>query len=260
MRDLARTQADFSAAMRATAAPPGLRGEPALAARRFEVYRNNVRLLRMNALAAAYPVVRSIAGADFFTGTARCYALGHDSAGGDLNEYGEAFAGFLAAFEPARELPYLPDVARLEWLAHRAYYAADAVAIEPARLAGLAQHQWGSLRFELQPAAALLRSPWPLARIWEVNQPGYTGEMAVDFTAAEHFALLTRPGFEVAVCSISAGEYAFLKALSSGFTLTVAVDAALAAAADFDLSLALTNAVKRGVFADFSVAAEPAAD
>ena len=29
-------------------------------------------------------------------------------------------------FRTRRTFPYLPDVARMEWLAHRAYYAADA--------------------------------------------------------------------------------------------------------------------------------------
>ena len=53
-------------------------------------------------------------------------SLAHPSRSGDLNDYGEDFADFLADYPHARELSYLPDVARLEWLVQIVYYAADA--------------------------------------------------------------------------------------------------------------------------------------
>ena len=50
--------------------------------------------------------------------------------------YGDEFADFIAAFEPARELPYLADVARLEAARTRAYHAADATPLDAGRLRG----------------------------------------------------------------------------------------------------------------------------
>jgi len=40
-----------------------------------------------------------------------------------LAEYGDGFADFLAGFAPAQSLPYLADVARLEWAINAAYHA-----------------------------------------------------------------------------------------------------------------------------------------
>ena len=40
--------------------------------------------------------------------------------------YGESFPDFIEAFEPARELAYLPDVARLESAWVESYHAAEA--------------------------------------------------------------------------------------------------------------------------------------
>jgi hypothetical protein len=251
MSELAWLQEDFSAALTGVA-PPGfvLRGDPEVGARRFSVYRNNVRLMRMNALTAAYPLIRNIVGAEFFTGLARQFAIGHDSQSGDLNEYGALFDEFLQAFEPARELPYLPDVVRLEWRLHRAYYAADAAAFDPARLAAVPQERWGELRFRLHPAHALLRSPWPLARIREVNLPEYAGEMAVDFAGAENFVLVTRPDYDPTVASLAAGEFAWLDALARGLTLAQALQCAGAIQPDFDLAQALQDALRRRVLVD----------
>ncbi len=252
MSELARLQEDFSAAL-AGAAPSGvgLRGDPELGARRFAVYRNNVRLMRINALTAAYPLIRNIVGEEFFTGLARQYAIGHDSESGDLNEYGEWFGEFLQAFEPARELPYLAvDVARLEWSVHCAYYAADAAAFDPARLLAVPEERWGELRFRLHPAHALLRSAWPLARIREVNLPGYTGEMAVDFSGTESFIQVTRPDYDTMVASLGAGEFAWLDALACGLTLDQALQRAAASQPDFDLAQALQDALRRRVLVD----------
>ena len=92
---------------------------------------------------------------------------------------GERLAAFVAAFPHTQDLPYLPDVARMEWLAHRAYYAADGTAFDPARLAGVPPSRWIDLRPALAPACALLESDWPLARIWTVHQDDFAGAIDV---------------------------------------------------------------------------------
>ena len=259
MSELARLQADFSAALAAPAAtlamPAGLRDTmagPAQTARRFALYRNNVRLARMNALAGAYPVIRNIVGEEFFTGLAREYAGGHESAGGDLNAYGARFAAFLGSFAPVAELPYLPDVARLEWQAHLAYYAADAAPFDANRLAGVPEGQWAALRFRLHPATTALRSGWPVARIWEINQPAYCGEMAMDLRPQTTYALVHRPVYDVRVAPLLAGEYSLITALAADCPLGDALAQAAAAQPDFDPAAALQALVRRALIRDFS--------
>ncbi|MDB5804072.1 MAG: hypothetical protein JWN73_1394 [Betaproteobacteria bacterium] len=253
MADLAQLQAQFSAALATDAAPAGLRGESGKAARRFALYRNNVRLARMNVLSGVYPVVRSIVGDEFFDSLTRAYAIGHASESGDLNQYGADFNVFLARFAPAAALPYLPEAARLDWLAHCSYYAADAAPLDPARLADLSEAQWGALRLRLAPAVTAAAFIWPVARIWEVNQPGYAGEMAVDLQPRASYALVYRPHYEVQVAELSAGEHAFIAALAAGRTLEQALNQAglhAAFGAGFDPGTALQQALRRGLVSD----------
>jgi len=252
MSDLAKTQAAFSTALATGALPAGLRGEAMQTARRFAVYRNNVRLARMHALTGAYPVLRNIVGEEFFNRLAREYALGHESESGDLNQYGADFNVFLAGFAPVAELPYLPEVARLEWLTHCSYYAADAVPLARARLAALHESQWGALRLPLAPAVTAAAFIWPVARIWEVNQPGYSGAMQVDLQPVPSYALVYRLQYEVQVAALSAGEHAFIVALGAGRTLAQALRQA-SLHAGFDPGIALQQALQRGLISDFDI-------
>ncbi|MGB8434672.1 MAG: DNA-binding domain-containing protein [Burkholderiales bacterium] len=237
---------------RTTAVAPLFRGPAETIPARLAAYRGNVLGNCANALAAAYPIVRKIVGAEFFEATAREYARVHPSTSGDLNEYGDALAVFLAAFPHTRDLPYLPDVARMEWLAHRAYYAADGAPFDPARLAGLPPERWGALRPVLASGCALLVSDWPLARIWTVHQDDYAGEFVVDLDAGPDRVLVHRPHWAAAVQAIGAGDHRFLAAALENARLGDALEAAAAEDSGFDPATALARWVDAGVVVDFS--------
>lgn len=228
-------QARFVAALAAPAASPGL-----------AAYRSNVFGNWSQALAGAYPIVRKIVGEGFFGGLAREYARAHPSVSGDLNEYGAQLAEFVAAFPHTRDLPYLSDVARMEWLAHRAYYAADPRPLER-EVFNTAFPE--AVRLALAPACALLASNWPLARIWTVHQDDYQGEFDVDLRAGADTILVHRPKWRAQVRSLAPGDYRFLNSVQKRRTLGEALEAAVAEDPDFDPSLALARWVDAEVIA-----------
>ena len=228
MPSVLEMQAQFAAALSAHAASPGL-----------AAYRSNVFGNWTQALAGAYPIVRKIVGEKFFRGLSREYALAHPSASGDLNEYGAQLAAFVADFPHTQDLPYLADVARMEWLAHRAYYAKDPA---PLRLDGVSE----SSRLALAPSCALLASAWPLARIWTVHQDDYEGEIDVDLRAGPQRILVYRPRWRAQVRALAPGDYGFLDFARQGRTLAQALEAAVAADPAFDASLALAGWVDAG--------------
>lgn len=231
---------------------PLVRGEPRTALERLAVYRGNVTGSSAKALANAYPVVRAIVGEEFFDGLAREYARAHPATSGDLNEYGGQLAEFVAAFVHTQDLPYLPDVARMEWVAHRAYYAADAAPLDPARLAAVPEADYAELRPTLAPACALFASPWPLARIWTVHQDDYAGEFEVDLDSGPDRILIHRPRWRAVVQSLALGEYRFLGCALEGEPLGHALAAALAEDPAFDLPAALARWVAAGVIVDLA--------
>lgn len=227
-------------------------GTAASLAPRLALYRGNVEANARKALAAAYPVIEQLVGAEFFSGLAREYCRRSPSREGDLTRYGDAFAEFLRDFEHVRELPYLADVAGLEWAVHCAHYAADADRFDALQLASRPDEEWGTLRVRLHPACAVLASPWPLARIWSVHQREHVGDRTVPFDEATHRCLVYRPQWRVQVGELGAGEHAFLEAALEGATLHRCVDEAVFADAAFDLGSALAAWIEARVIVDLS--------
>jgi len=103
------------------AVPAAIRGAARRRAdRRFAVHRNNVVVGLINALAERFPVVSRLVGDEFFRAMARLYATMRPPASPLMMLYGETFPEFIDAFAPAAALPYLGDIARLEYARGRA--------------------------------------------------------------------------------------------------------------------------------------------
>jgi hypothetical protein len=232
---------------------PIFAGHPATVVERIAVYRGNVIGASVKALANVYAVIAKIVGAGFFEGMAREYLRRHPSVSGDLNALGAHFADFVAEFPHVQDLPYLPDVARMEWRAHLAYYAPDDALLDLARFAAVPPDAHARLRLTLAAGSALLESPWPLARIWEVHQDDYAGEFAVDLASGPERILVHRPRFRVHVEALTPGAFAFLQHAHAGAPLAESLEAALVAEANFDFAGALTHWVEGRVICAFDL-------
>ena len=252
MADLAALQAAFAAVLRGADAPPGLLRDHADLARRVAVYRNNLDAGARKALEGAYPVIRQLVGEDFFSALARAFRRAVRPDSGDLNLYGAALAGFLEDFEHTRELPYLPDVARLEWALHRGHFAPDVAPLDAVALAAVPSHRHGGLRLHLHPACAIVSSAYPVVRIWAVHQPDHAGALAVDFSPGPHHALVHRPRLHAVAGRLEPPAHAFLAATLAGATLQASVEAALSADPGFDLGEALRAWIGARVIVGFS--------
>ena len=244
------TLSGFSAAIRDPdmPAPAGIVGPDGKGAvKRFNVYRNNVTVGLVNALADTFPAVQRLVGEAFFNAVARVYVRTEPPTSPLLFRYGTGFADFLERFEPARTLPYLADVARLEraWL--DAYHAADSAVLDAAELGAVAPEDLALQRFVRHPAAVVLRSRFAAVSIFSANRSG-APVSAIDPDVPED-GLITRAGHDVEIRHLPPGGAAFLNALILGHTLGDAAEAAVAEAEDFDLAAAIAAMLEAGVFA-----------
>jgi len=245
MPELLGFQEDFAAALRDRARTPvvarRLAGADDVIDRRMAIYRANMVAAADKALSAAYPVIRQAVGGEFFHGLAREHQRRTPSTSGDLTGYGAGFDDFLATFEHVQDMPWLPDLARLEWAAHVAYGAADAPAWDVAALAAIPPERQDAIRFRWSPGLAVVRSAYPVVRVWTIHQPGFDGAFEVDWQRAET-ALVARDGFAVTVGDCPPADADFLEASLAGATLADAASAALDRHPDFDLGALLARA------------------
>ena len=238
----------FSAALLSPDAPApslvtGPRGKQA--EKRYNVYRNNVTVSLIEALASIFPAVQRITGPDFFRAMARFHVRGNPPASPLLFEYGRDFPDFIDDYEYAAGMPWLSDVARVErsWL--DAYHAADAPAMQAEALGRVSPEELGALVFTPHPATRLVSSAYPAATIFAMNRDGGTVGRVED--RAED-ALITRVDDEVVVRLLPPGGAAFLGALLDGRRLAVAAASALEAEAAFDLSGMIGVMIAAGAF------------
>lgn len=216
---------------------------------RIGVYRNTVFANYRNALTDTYRVVRELTGAHFFNAAVDAFVGACPSTGGDLNVYGSEFAHFLASYPHRREIAYLPDVARLEWALDEAYRATDPSGSPESTLAALAAvpgHEVARQRFVLDPSCRLLHSPHPIFRIWQVHQAAYAGDGSVDWGSGADYLLIRREGEMPSIERVQPGDHAWLSSLATGADLSVAIEAALALDATFDLGTALRAYIGSG--------------
>ena len=236
MTALALLQRDFMRTLldEACAAAPGI-----------EVYREGVRASRAAALAAAYPVVRRLVGDAFFAEAGRRYAALHASTSGDLGEYGTGFAAFIARYEHAASLPYLPDVAALEWACHECERAPEPAAFDFTALANVAREAQAGLRFTLHPCVRLVASSHPIVSIHAANAPDRDG--TPERTGGAELALVWRRDGEARVDACQADEWRLLQAFSRGESLAQAS----AGVAEARLTQALARWVSCGIISAF---------
>jgi hypothetical protein len=256
MPELLELQTDFAAALRdrdrVVDAGRWLAGDAAAVDRRMAIYRANMVAAADKALSSACPVIRQVVGEEFFHGLAREYQRATPSTSGDLTDFGSTFAEFLASFEHTQSLPWLPDLARLEWAAHRAYGSADAPDWDADALASVAPDRQAAIRFRWSPGLAVIESAYPIVRVWTIHRPGYAGEFSVDWDLAET-ALVARDGFTVGVVECPAADAAFLAASLAGAPLGDATAAALRRHSGFDLGALLGRALAARLICGFDL-------
>lgn len=239
---LRETQNAWRAGLFGRGAPPeGIRAADPPA--RFAIHRGTVMESLVQSLGHAFPVARKIATPDNFRVVALAYIRAEPPQRPVLADYGAGFPDFLAGFPAAvADLPFLPDLARLEWALHTAYFAADAPSLAPQTLGAIAPEHLGSARLALHGAARRVSSAHPVWTAWR-------DEAVPGADLPGQHVLVARPDARVDAYEIEPGDAAFLGEIAAGATLEEAAHAAIAVDARFDFAAILAAHLQRGTFA-----------
>lgn len=224
MPDLATLQSDFVRALLGSdreSAIVAIDAAPASAALLVAVYRNTALSGLCEALRASYPVTERVLGSAFFEQTALAFVRERPPTEPVLARYGAGFPDFLSMLPALVELPYVADLARLEW------------AVDQAPL----DHRCDSRRFtlavgdadaqvSLDPSLGLIVSATAVRAIWTAVAAGEEDGLAsLEWrTGPEHLAISCRDG-EVVVTALSLPAWTVLSALLDGQDLAASVAA-----------------------------------
>ncbi len=250
--DLARFQDAFARAVVEPFSEPGAQVAALVAQPAFAIYRNTIMKGCIDALQANYPAVTKLVGKEWMRAAAAIYVREAPPAEPTLLRYGPSFADFLARFEPAAELPYLPGVAQLDRFWIEAHAAPNEALLDAAAVASLAQD---ALAVTVLHPHAAARWAWfakaPIYTIWSRNRSD------IAYRENPHRkpegALLVRPHDIVQWNEIDAGGCAFLDACAAGRSVAAAANAALNVKSDCDLARLMSTLLSAGAFSGMTI-------
>lgn len=220
----------------------------------FSIYQNSIQGGLQNALIKLFPVCHKLVGNDFFVAMANAYIHSHISKSPDIADYGKHFAKCISEFSPANVLPYLSDVARLEWAWHIAFYARNSGNLDFKKLAECYTNKGEKIIFSLPPNSTLLLSPYPIHLIWKVNQEDYTGEPTVTLENDRKFYLfIWRKNLEMHIDVLTKNEWSILQWIQDKIPLNKLCHNITHSLNDTSLTELLPHLVRKGWIAGFDI-------
>lgn len=179
---------------------------------RLNVYRNNIFMSLMDALADIFPVTQRLVGEDFFRAMAREFIRHHPPKTPVISEYGDELPDFLHHFEPVQSLPYLADVAALEHNLLMLTNDQEHSTLEHAEIAAAFDNASdpSQLRLSLPPNSQIMTSPFAIGSIYQAHHQ--TPMTNVTVKNSEHL-LLSKSDLYGTFHIISKDESVFFSAL-----------------------------------------------
>lgn len=197
---------------------------------RLAVYRNGYPARLLDAMRDVFPAIANICGAPSFADLAGRYLQSRDLSRTALNEIGNEFPDYVAG-DPLRDkLPFLPDLANLEWKVLRSFHACDRPPVDAARFAAWDLDDWDRAVLSFQPSVAVVRSSWPLCDLW-TSRDTPRDEIDIDLIGRPQIVLVHRHGDDVDCTVLEPPAALLLGTLLDGATLGQAMEA-LATCAD----------------------------
>ena len=195
-------------------------------ARNASIHRNNVNHAHSGALAANFPAVRNLLGEQCFDALAALYCVSIAPESAVLAEYGAALPNFIESRAEFAQLPYLPDVAQLEWAANLCLSSA---CDQPLTQAGLALLAQSDANVHLAPVSSLqlLATPYPAQAIRRAAIDGDAVRLSRIEPAPQWLAIFRSFG-GVQVKTLSSGEFSLLSSLGRSICLSTAIADAVA--------------------------------
>jgi hypothetical protein len=197
-------------------------------ATRLAVYTQGYPARIAESLREAFPATAHILGDGSFASLTERYLAQVPAAQRNLNYVGSALPELLKSDPLADELPFLPDLARLEWAVTQCFHGDPADPLDTSQCATWSMDDWASARIGFQPHMDLVCSAWPLSDLREARHTDRP-DIDVDLVDRSDHVLVYRDGFEVVEESVDETEATAIQQLRAGGDLGE-VTASLAAA------------------------------
>ena|SRR3990167_8725614 len=220
---------------------------------RFNIYRNSIRENITGALKSIFSVCCKLVGEEFFHAMIIQFILVESSKSPNLNDYGRVLPEFIENFKPAKELVYLSDMARLEWAWHEVCRAKNTKGFDFIALKNIPEEKQASVVLKLPDASRLLTSPYPIHRIWEINQDDDSGDQNIELSAAVKLIIWRMQDATMRIDVLQEQQWKILQAIHRGNTLGEICEQFSQHKPPIDVGSLLSDIVQHGWLETFTI-------
>lgn len=222
---------------------------------RLRIYRRSGKEIHAAALRTSYPAVLALVGKEWFDQTAAGYRSAYPPDSGNLQQFGSCLGDYLETLPACRDLPYLPDVARLEWLRQQTILAVEPGPIAAEALIEGLKNADDAARIALHPSVHWLGSRHRILTIWGFAMQPSSEQLKLDGVGEN--VVLWREGDAVAMAAPDPASFACITALALGRPLRDACADATALDTSFDLALCIGSLLQHGLMTGIRTVAAP---
>ncbi|WP_019616669.1 DNA-binding domain-containing protein [Psychromonas ossibalaenae] len=172
----------------------------------LQVYRNSFVMGVTEALAVTYQHTLSLVGEEFFNAAARQFILQQPPQENNIMTYGDGFCDFLKSLEQLKEMPYIAETARFEWLLEQtANTHIQTTVLDVDKLGKVQPEQLAEIIFHISQQVTLFHSDQDIQHLYQMLINEQVQE--ADLNRSCCMALKKQPDFSVELIALTAQEY-----------------------------------------------------
>jgi len=185
---------------------------------RWHIYASGYLARIVETLEHDYPAVKRALGNVHFEALTERYLAAHSPRSFDLRYAGDRLASFLEQDPVTAKLPFLPDLAKLEWHLSEAFVAKDPEPLLWSVLQTMAPEAVSDLRLVLNPGTAVIRSDWPIIDIRSLKDKS-DDEVSLGVEGRPSIVLVYRYELQARCRNLDEEDARFIEAAAEGTSL-----------------------------------------
>ena len=148
-------------------APKIVSTEALPAIERLSIYGNAYQSRLVEALASSFPFLHTCLGDDEFYALAATYISQQPSTYRSIRWYGDSFPEFTRQSELYKSLPYIDQIAELDWMMTLVFDSKDADVVTLEQVALISPDVWADMRFVFHPSVHRRQFGWNIVELWQ---------------------------------------------------------------------------------------------
>ncbi len=192
---------------------------PILKCERLDIYAEAYFTRLLESFTADFEIIFKVVGEDVFSKLTADYLKAFPSTVPNISEVGSHMEVFLLGHEYSEDLPFLPELGRLEWAVIQTFYADEVPNLDGDSIKNIPESSWQNAEFVIDPAVQLFEGKWPVDQLWNAIDDTELLKRIAAIASRPTYSLVSRRFGVVHVEEVNGVKFYLLSLMKQGFCL-----------------------------------------